>query len=137
MKITLNFAHFVRRFSNFNALFMFAVFGGAIVLRAASYSAPTSLLMRIKRHRKSHIVRLSDESVWHIWPGDLAKTLGWLPTTDLKVISIDHDVCSHALVDCSDGSSVRVSNAAGKWPLDQVRRLLGCQNDESVSKLSG
>jgi len=106
-------------------------------LRGASHTTPTSLHMRIKRHGKSHIVRLSDESVWHIWPGDLAKTLGWLPTTDLEVIRIDHDVCSHALVDCSDGSSVRVSNAAAKWPLDRVRRLLGCQNDKFVSKSSG
>jgi hypothetical protein len=81
--------------------------------------------MRIKRHSKSYIVRLSDNSVWHIWPGDLAKTLGWLPTTDIEVVEIDHDICSHALVDCSNGSKVKVSSADKKWPIDFVQRLLG------------
>ena len=80
--------------------------------------------MRIKRHDKSHIVELNDGSVWHIWPGDLAKTLGWLPTTDIEIIEIHHEVCSHALIDCSDGLLVKVSRADTEWPVELVRRLL-------------
>ena len=81
--------------------------------------------MRIKRHNKSYIVKLSDNSVWHIWPGDLAKTLGWLPTTDIEVVKIDHEVCSHALVVHASGSNVKVSNADTQWPIELVQRLLG------------
>ena len=84
--------------------------------------------MRIKRHDKSYIVKLGDDSIWHIWPGDLAKTLGWLPTTEIEVVRIDHEICSHALVDYSNGSNVKVSSADTKWPIDLVRRLLGHPN---------
>jgi hypothetical protein len=87
--------------------------------------------MRIKRHNKSHIVWLSDNSVWHIWPGDLAKTLGWPPTTKIEVIKIDHEICSHALVDFPKGSKVKVSSADTKWPIDLVRNLLGRSNNHA------
>jgi hypothetical protein len=80
--------------------------------------------MRIKRHHKSYLVKLSDGSVWHIWPCDLAKTLQWVPTTDIDVVKIDHQLCSHALVDGSNGSSVKVSSPGTKWPLDVVREML-------------
>jgi hypothetical protein len=81
--------------------------------------------MRIKRHEKSYVVELSDGSVWRIWPGDLATTLGWLPNTDIEVVEIEHEVCSHALVDCLDGSKVRVTQASMDWPTDVVRHVLG------------
>ena len=83
---------------------------------------------RIKRHKKSHIVELGDGSVWHIWPGDLAKTLGWLPTTDLEIISIRHAICSHALVNRSDRSLVKASPTGNEWPIDVVRELLRIDN---------
>jgi hypothetical protein len=44
--------------------------------------------MLIKKHDKSRIVELEDGSLWRIWPGDIALTLNWLPTTDLRVSQI-------------------------------------------------
>ena len=35
--------------------------------------------MQIKRHDRSHLVELRDGSAWRIWPGDIPKTLQWLP----------------------------------------------------------
>jgi len=80
--------------------------------------------MRIKQHDRSHIVELSDGSAWRIWPGDVSKTLQWLPTTELDITSADHEVCSHALVTRSEGSSVRVIPADENWPAAAVRRVL-------------
>jgi hypothetical protein len=42
-------------------------------------------VMLIKKHDKTRIVELEDGSLWRIWPGDIALTLNWLPTTDLRV----------------------------------------------------
>jgi hypothetical protein len=42
--------------------------------------------MRIVKHDESHIVELSDGSVWRIWPADIAITLQWLPTTEIDVV---------------------------------------------------
>jgi hypothetical protein len=80
--------------------------------------------MRIEQHDKSHIVELKDGSRWQIWPGDIAATLKWLPTTELRVSVIDDDICSHALIDHTDGSRVRVIEASAEWPVAQVRRSL-------------
>ena len=81
--------------------------------------------MRITKHEKSYIVELSDHSVWRIWPGDMALTLQWLPTTEIKVRKIDDEACSHALINQSDGSRVRVIEAYRIWRVDEVRRSLG------------
>ena len=81
--------------------------------------------MRIIRHDKSYIVELSDGSVWRIWPADLAETLQWLPTTEIDVRKIDDETCSHALINRSDGSQVRVIKANRKWSLDDARESLG------------
>jgi hypothetical protein len=64
--------------------------------------------MRIKQHDRSHIVELSDGSTWRIWPGDTPKTLQWLSTTEIDVADIEDEICSHALINRSDGSQVRV-----------------------------
>src|SRR6266478_6352511 len=64
--------------------------------------------MQIKKHDKSHLVQLRDGSAWRIWPGDIPKTLQWLPTTEIDVADIDDEICSHALIDRSSGSRVRV-----------------------------
>ena len=64
--------------------------------------------MQIKEHDRSHIVELRDGSAWRIWPGDLAETLQWRPTTEIDVAEIEHEICSHVLVNPSDGSLVRV-----------------------------
>jgi hypothetical protein len=56
--------------------------------------------------------------------GDIALTLGWAPTTVLEVSQIDDEFCSHALVDKTDGSRVRVIEASKDWPVQQVRQSL-------------
>jgi hypothetical protein len=80
--------------------------------------------MRIKQHDRSHLVELSDGSAWRIWPGDTPRTLQWLSTTDIDVADIEHDICSHALVDRADGSRVRVIRASADWPVHAVQRSL-------------
>src|SRR5438477_7722381 len=73
--------------------------------------------MRITRHNKSDVVELSDGSTWRIWPGDAVTTLQWLPTTEIDVADIEDEFCSHALIDRSDGSRVRVIRASSDWPV--------------------
>ena len=50
--------------------------------------------MQIKKHDESYIVKLEDGSSWRIWPGDIALTLRWLPTTVLQVSAIEDQFCS-------------------------------------------
>jgi hypothetical protein len=80
--------------------------------------------MQIMRHEKSYIVELEDGSRWRIWPGDISTTLRWLPTTELEVLVIDEEFCSHALVNQTDGSRVGVIKADADWPAEQVQRHL-------------
>jgi hypothetical protein len=80
--------------------------------------------MQIKKHDRSHMVELRDGSAWRIWPGDIPKTLQWLPTTEIDVANIDEEICSHALINCSNGSRVRVISASAHWPASAVRRCL-------------
>jgi hypothetical protein len=67
---------------------------------------------------------LNDESAWRIWPSDVPETLRWLPTTELDLEMIEHEICTHALVDRADGSRVRVISASAQWPVRAVRRSL-------------
>jgi hypothetical protein len=80
--------------------------------------------MLIVKHDQSHIVELEDGSRWRIWPGDIAATLQWLPTTELQVAAIDDEFCSHTLIDEIDSSRVGVINADSDWPAEHVRRFL-------------
>jgi hypothetical protein len=80
--------------------------------------------MRIKQHDRSHIVELNDGSAWRIWPGDTPNTLQWQSTTEIDVVHIEDEICSHALVNRSDGSRVRVIDVGAHWPVDAVRRSL-------------
>ena len=80
--------------------------------------------MRINRHDKSHIVELSDGSEWRIWPGDVASTLQWFPATELDVAEIEDEICSHVLVNRSDGSRVGVIRADADWPSAKARTIL-------------
>jgi len=80
--------------------------------------------MRITKHDKSYIVELSDGSAWRVWPADMAETLQWLPTTEIDVIEIDDETCSHALINKSDGSKVRVIKANRQWSVDDVQQPL-------------
>ena len=80
--------------------------------------------MQIKKHDRSHLVELRDGSAWRIWPGDIPKTLQWLPTTEIDVADIEDKICSHALVDRFNGSRVRVISVSAQWPTAAVRRCL-------------
>ena len=80
--------------------------------------------MHINQHDRSHTVMLADGSEWRIWPGDTTYTLGWLPATEIDIIKVEHNVCSHALVNRADGSRVRVISASINWPVKAVRRTL-------------
>jgi hypothetical protein len=80
--------------------------------------------MKILAHSESHIVKLSDESVWQIFPGDIDLTLAWLPTTELQLFEINDHVASHGLINCDDGSVVRVRRPGERWPEDRVKALL-------------
>jgi hypothetical protein len=57
---------------------------------------------------KADVFELDDGSTWKTFPGDLDVTLNWKPDTDLKLVRIDDEVSSHALVSAGDNSSVRV-----------------------------
>jgi hypothetical protein len=80
--------------------------------------------MQIEKHDKSYIVKLDNGFSWRIWPGDIALTLEWLPTTVLEVSEIDDEFCSHALIDKTNGSRVRAIEASKDWPVQQVRQSL-------------
>ena len=69
--------------------------------------------MRIKKHEKSYIVELEDGSAWRIWPGDLAMTLHWMPSSWLEVSEIDDVCCTHVLTDRVHRTCVRVIGRSG------------------------
>ena len=83
-------------------------------------------LHRMKETGGQHGTRRTDRMTvaWRIWPGDIALTLNWLPTTDLLVSEIDDEFCSHALIDQTGGSRVRVIEASEDWPVEHVRRSM-------------
>jgi hypothetical protein len=81
--------------------------------------------MKIRAHSESHIVELDDGSTWRIYPGDIDVTLNWQPADELKLVSIDDDASSHALISSSDNSRVRVLPADQKWSVRDVKNRLG------------
>ena len=80
--------------------------------------------MRIRCHSESHIVELDDGSSWQLFPGDLDVTLNWRPETDLKLVHIDDEVSSHALISVDDNTRVRVLSAAENWSVKDVKAKL-------------
>jgi hypothetical protein len=78
--------------------------------------------MRIRSHSESHIVELDDDSRWQIFPGDLGLTLDWKPETELSVVPLDDEVCSHALIGAN--GKVRVIPAGERWPIREVKSIL-------------
>jgi hypothetical protein len=87
------------------------------------HSVERGTAARIKAHAKSYIVELTNGSKWRIWPGDLATTLGWKPEAEIEALPVE-DVCSHVLVDQSDGSRVRAIDASNDWPVEKIRKPL-------------
>jgi hypothetical protein len=87
--------------------------------------------MKIRSHSEGHVVELDDGSKWQLFPGDIDKTLGWTPETDLLLEKINDDVSTHALVSSTDRSRVRVIRAGANWPVQDVRDVL---KDEAKGK---
>jgi hypothetical protein len=81
--------------------------------------------MKIRAHFESHIVELDDGSAWRIYPGDIDVTLNWQPADELKLVRIDNDASSHALISSSDNSRVRVLPADQQWSVRDVKSRLG------------
>ncbi|KJC51786.1 hypothetical protein [Bradyrhizobium sp. LTSP857] len=80
--------------------------------------------MKIRVHAESHVVELDDGSRWQIFAGDLATTLSWKPETDLHLEPSGDRVSSHALVNATDQSRVRVIAAGETWPAGEVNEVL-------------
>jgi hypothetical protein len=80
--------------------------------------------MKIRSHSESRIVELTDGSRWKIFPADIDVTLHWDPDTDLGIELIDDEISSHAVVDASGGTRVRVIPADKEWPVREARRGL-------------
>ena len=80
--------------------------------------------MKIRRHSESHIVELDDGTTWRIFPGDLDVTLNWKPDVDLKLVRINDDTCSHALISDSDNSRVRVIPTSESWATKEIKTIL-------------
>jgi hypothetical protein len=85
---------------------------------------PDGAFMKIKTHAESHIVELDNGTEWSIFPGDLDVTLNWQPDADLKLVRIDDDLSSHALISTADNSRVRVIPASESWPVNDTTSQL-------------
>jgi hypothetical protein len=57
--------------------------------------------------------------------GDIDVTLNWQPADELKLVRIDNDASSHALISSSDNSRVRVLPADQQWSVRDVKSRLG------------
>jgi hypothetical protein len=80
--------------------------------------------MRIKKHEESHIVELEDDSAWRVWPGDIAASLYWMPTTDFEVREINDECWTHILIDNVHGACVRVIEANETWAPEEIEASL-------------
>jgi hypothetical protein len=80
--------------------------------------------MKIRKHSESHLVELDDGSSWRVYPGDLDVTLNWQPNTELKLIRIVDDASSHALVNETDNTTVRVLPLDENWSAKEVKDAL-------------
>jgi hypothetical protein len=80
--------------------------------------------MKIRKHAESHLVELDDGSKWQIFPGDLGITLNWTPDTDIKLVRIDDQASSHALVSDTGNTRVRVLPLDENWSVKEVSDIL-------------
>jgi hypothetical protein len=80
--------------------------------------------MKIRKHSESHLVELEDGSRWQIFPGDIDLTLNWQTDVELKLVRIDDEASSHALVSVADNSSVRVLPVNERWSVKDVKDML-------------
>jgi hypothetical protein len=80
--------------------------------------------MKIRKHAESHLVELDDGSKWQIFPGDLGITLNWTPDTDIKLVRIEDEASSHALVSDTGNTRVRVLPLDENWSVKVVSDIL-------------
>jgi hypothetical protein len=80
--------------------------------------------VKILRHSESHIVELDNGTTWRIFPGDIDVTLNWKPDVDLKLVHIDDEISSHALISEVDNSRVRILPSSENWPVQAVKTML-------------
>jgi hypothetical protein len=80
--------------------------------------------MKIRKHAESHLVELEDGSKWQIFPGDLGITLNWTPDTDIKLVRIEDEASSHALVSDTGNTRVRVLPLDENWSVKEVSDIL-------------
>ncbi len=80
--------------------------------------------MKILRHSESHIVELDNGTSWRIFPGDIDVTFNWQPDVDLKLVHIDDEISSHALISEVDNSRVRILPTSENWPVHAVKTML-------------
>jgi hypothetical protein len=80
--------------------------------------------MKIRKHAESHLVELDDGSKWQIFPGDLGITLNWTPDTDVKLVRIEDEASSHALVSDTGNTRVRVLPLDENWSVKEVSDIL-------------
>jgi hypothetical protein len=80
--------------------------------------------MKIRKHAESHLVELDDGSKWQIFPGDLGITLNWNPETDIKLVRIEDQASSHALVSDTGNTRVRVLPLDENWSVKEVSDIL-------------
>jgi hypothetical protein len=99
--------------------------GTADVNRTFPHQLAEKLQMKILEHPESHIVKLDDGSTWQIFLGDIDHTLTWMPTTELRLFEINDQIASHALINCDDGTRVRVRPLGERWPAAKVKHILG------------
>jgi hypothetical protein len=93
--------------------------------------------MQIKKHDRSHMVELRNGFAWRIWPGDIPKTLQWRPTTEIDIADIEDEICSHALIDRSNGSRVeKICRTYGKnfYEAVEVCQAAALCEDSAVRK---
>jgi hypothetical protein len=58
------------------------------------------------------------------FPGDIDLTLNWQPDVELKLVRIDDEASSHALVSLADNSSVRILPVNESWSIKDVKDIL-------------
>jgi hypothetical protein len=51
-------------------------------------------------------------------------TLNWQPDADLKLVPINDELSSHALISAEDNSRVRVKPVSESWPASEVKTVL-------------
>ena len=69
-------------------------------------SKDSSQTLLIEVSDDGETVQLMDGSQWLISPGDIPTAILWLPSSKIEVQEISNDLCSHKLINLSNGEQV-------------------------------